>query len=678
MNKLHSEVTALPVLKNIFIVFLLLLLASISAGAAEPDQTAPSSPPPEAAKAQETSSIRVGDLDLITEEYVVQEGDWLIRVLKKKGVASSRDVRKILKLLKELNSSFRDLNMIRPGEKIVILVKAGSSKQSKPAARPAMEKAVTERSKPEKSKPVIPKGIPGQLKYEAYEIKRGDTIVALAASRYDLSQSQLYNRYFKLFKECNPSIRNLNRIFAGQKVKLPLFPPVRVASLEKSPTIPDLDNASDGRVPIEPVNAGTRIPDPVVNPEKRPDRSSEQPRVSPRAKPPRKKPAPPTALKKTKKRPKPVKSKKRGTTVYATIPYKSNDIGHIFKKMGSDWINSGEHFIPLKSGGQINLKASSYPVIRLNDGVTVILDLTGELPANMSRFIQSTWNDYRIVHLDGGDDLRSALDKILKACGFSRAVKAGKPLLLGKDIRFEIRGDWILTASDADANAEKEFIVLNLLSSPRGYVPETIKNHLKIQKVQVIEYPPGANPLDAHMPQGEVYRAKDRFALIEALLKLTGHPFSVREQIPAFKGQKEDFRLIINADFFVKTGKGNTILDLTGLDPQIVSLLKKRLISVLSLTDEKDPLVIAKRILDKLQVKNRKGPHRMEAIHDAENKKVTITVPGIAFSGIDGKKILVTPVDIPENISGFLQKKDYGLLLLSGFSNSGSPTDYLK
>ncbi len=120
----------------------------------------------------------------------------------------------------------------------------------------------------------------------------------------------------------------------------------------------------------------------------------------------------------------------------------------------------------MKSGGQINLKASSYPVIRLNDGITVILDMTGELPRDMSRFIHSTWSDYRIVQLERGDDLRSALDKILKACGFTRAVKAGEPLLLGKDIRFEIRGDWILAVTDEVADPETKTLVLNLVSSP--------------------------------------------------------------------------------------------------------------------------------------------------------------------------------------------------------------------
>ena len=483
----------------------------------------------------------------------------------------------------------------------------------------------------------------------------------------------MYNRYYPLFEECNPSIQDLDRILVGQKIRLPLYPPVRVASPEEAPGIPDLDNASGGEVPIHPVNAGTKIPTPVVSPEKATDHRPAQTSEPVRAIPPAKKPVPLTASKKPEKGLSSPEGTTKGGGVSTKIPYKTEDIGDIFTKMGDEWIDSGEHFIPLQAGGQINLKASSYPVIRLNDGVTVILDTTGALPRDMSRFIQSTWNDYRIVQLEKGDDLRSALDKILKACGFTRAVKAGESLFLGKDIRFEVKGDWILSVADEVPNPEPKTLVLNLVSSPQGYVPENVKKYLEKQRVQMLEYPPGVNPLDTVKPRGKVYRVEDRFALIEALLKLTGYPFSTREQILAFTGQKEDFRLVINADFFVKTEKGNTIFDLTGLAPQLIALLKKRDISVLSLVDEKDPLVLTSRILEKLQVKSTKGPHRMEAIQDADPLKMDISMPGIFFRGVGERKVLVTPVDVPEEIVAFLLKKDYGLLLLSGFPPNGPP-----
>ena len=246
---------------------LLLLPVYAFAAAAEQDQKAPSSPPSEAAEDRETGSIRLGDLNLVTEEYVVQEGDWMIKVLREKGVPAERDMQKLLKLLKELNSSFRNLNLIRPGEKIMILVKAGPSEKSEAAAGPVAEKSLPESEGTKKTESRIEKSLRGHLKYEAYKIRPGDSLGALAITRYGFSRDQLFNQYYPLFRECNPSIQDLDRLLVGQNVRLPLYPPVRATSLAKTPVIADLDNASGGRVPIHPVKSGIKIPNPAVNPE---------------------------------------------------------------------------------------------------------------------------------------------------------------------------------------------------------------------------------------------------------------------------------------------------------------------------------------------------------------------------------------------------------------------------
>lgn len=64
----------------------------------------------------------------------------------------------------------------------------------------------------------------------------------------------------------------------------------------------------------------------------------------------------------------------------------------------------------------------------------------------------------------------------------------------------------------------------------------------------------------------------------------------------------------------------------------------------------------------------------MEVIRDGKNIMMVFTMPGIVFQGEKGKKVLVTAVDVPEEIATFISKKDYGLLLLSGFPANGPPS----
>ena len=60
-----------------------------------------------------------------------------------------------------------------------------------------------------------------------------------------------------------------------------------------------------------------------------------------------------------------------------------NDLGNIFVEMGEEWIQTGDHFLPIDSMGSINIKAASFPIIYLQNGQRVIVDLNNELPKDI-------------------------------------------------------------------------------------------------------------------------------------------------------------------------------------------------------------------------------------------------------------------------------------------------------
>jgi hypothetical protein len=92
----------------------------------------------------------------------------------------------------------------------------------------------------------------------------------------------------------------------------------------------------------------------------------------------------------------------------------------IFREMGLEWTTGGQHFIPLQSGGQINLKAESFPVLSLPNGNRVIVDMAHGLPDKMVSLITSNWQNYSIVQIERKDDLRATIGKILSACGYPK------------------------------------------------------------------------------------------------------------------------------------------------------------------------------------------------------------------------------------------------------------------
>ena len=604
--------------------------------------------PAPARTAEKTPSIDDGAFR--TQEYVVKEGDWLVKILREKGLIKDQNLPELLSLLRKLNSSLRSLDMIQPGEKIVILVKVVPGSGS--------EEETTRK-----------------LRYETYRVKRGDILSRVAMRRYGLSKEQFNRDYLRLFAECNPSINDPNRLLVGQDIKLPHYPPEHVETAEKAPVLRDLEK-SPHRVVLKPPTTIRRPQLPRPTPSLPPETPTPSPApVKGRPEhavtdtPPSRKPAP--ALSKATASARghggAPSERDREATIIIT-----DGLGTVISRMGEEWVHSGEHFIPMMSGGHIHLDAESYPIVRLQKGITVIVDVHSALPLKMSRVLESTWANYRVVRLSASDDLRSALDKILNAFNYPKILKGGAPLKLGGNIPVSITGDWIVTPSETRSGNVPKFVVINLMDGRNQGLPRTIKNYLKLIGVEVIEYPPtDEGPSDAGaLPTART--ATDAAALIEAVLNLRGQPFTARVNIPAYTTRNEDFRFTVQADFYLEIGGRRHIIDLGGLNPDVVSLLKDNGISVLCLAKEKEPVEMVSRILEFLDVGFERGPHSFMATRGDMSRNVKLTLSGITFYDHKGSSVLATSLDLPPEIVAFLSQRGYSILVLSPFAPSGS------
>ena len=529
----------------------------------------------------------VDNKKVLAEEYTIKEGEWVWQVLRQKGLLERRNLSELLLVLQALNKSISKLDLVHPGEKIIIPLKiAPVAGAPVLAAPPPPVKASIEELK--------------DLDLENYTVEQGDSLTRVIKGRYDVPTSYLYNEYLGMVKRLNPSIRDLNIIHPGQKIRLPIYSPEIV------------------RKPIKTV-----------------------------------------AAQKPKEEVEDVKEKKATSTL-------AYDLGVIFTEMGEEWVQTGEHFIPLKSGGQIDLKAVSFPILSLRNGSRVIVDLNNKLPGKMAKLIESSWGNYRVLHLEEGDSLRSVLDKILGVCNYPKVSKIGKPLELGGDIPIRISGDWIITLSETKSDNKPSFIAINLTEGQSQDIPRMIKDYLMTLGVKVIDYPM-AEDKDADLEEkvALLEGGEKPESLVRTLLDLTGRSYSAQVEIPVYQRQKADFKLIVKADFFLKIKNRDAIIDLTGLGPEVVSLLEEHQFLVLTLATEQDPLSIVSMTLGFLGIESHDGPHPFLATNRDDSRNVKLTLPGIIFSDANGNAILATPLSVPDEIAAFLSKRAYRILPLS-------------
>ncbi|MDZ7699087.1 MAG: LysM domain-containing protein [Deltaproteobacteria bacterium] len=584
-----------------------------------------------------------------TQEYVVKEGDWLTKILREQGLMKNYDTDELLKILRQLNNSLKNINLIRPGEKIVILVKVMPKKGH---ARPTL--------------------------YHTYTIRPGDSLYQLAVERYGLSDKAFTRHYMPLLKEYNPDIENLDLVRPGKKIKLPVYPipsPSETAGADDTQPIErDVDPGkrvilTKPRIVSGEFDLETRLPpeppwedgEPTTDPPSAPE--------SPEAPEEPAEPEPPGSTEPEKA---PVRENVRDIQPAdkGMVIVMADDMGKIFEAMGEEWIAEGEHFIPMTSGGHINLKTENYPLLRLQKGPTVIVDLTGALPRKMRRLIESTWSSYRVVAIDAQDDLRSALGKVLRSCNYDRIFKRGEPLELRGSIHVKITGDWILATPAADAGKGPRFIVISLRGPNSPPLPANIKDYLNLMEIDVLEYPPGQDKPGRDkkdVPKGvtPVQKAKDPASLVHAVLKMTGLPHTTGQELPAFISQQDDFKLTVRADFYLENHKNGAVIDLSGLDPKVISLLRDRGVDVLSLSGETRLLTTLGKLLKFLHVRYKEGPHTFDAIPGKAVTNVRLTLPGVVFKNGNGESVIATGAGLPDQLVRFLSQKGYRVLVLS-------------
>ncbi|MFP3929277.1 MAG: LysM peptidoglycan-binding domain-containing protein, partial [Desulfobacteraceae bacterium] len=283
---------------------------------------------------------------------------------------------------------------------------------------------------------------PGELEdieLERYTVRPGDSLVKILQSKYELSQDEPYQRYLRAIQRLNPSIQDPDLIHPGQVIRLPIHSPDLV------------------RMPIEPADS-------------RP--SPEEEKVEVDFSPP-----PPDAV---EIRPEPVEPD----------PLR-DELGRIFVLLGADWIQRGQHYIPLKDRSGVDLRADNYPMIDLDNGTKVIVDLHHSMPGEMATLIETTWEHYRVVHLDEDQGLYGALDKILPECDLGVVYRRGEPYHLKGGLPVRITADWIIEKGGAGSGSEAQVVMITLLADETPATPPLVRSYLEKRGVQVLDYPPG-------------------------------------------------------------------------------------------------------------------------------------------------------------------------------------------
>jgi len=394
------------------------LLAATVAAAQGPEER------PQIFLEKKVYSETVGGKRSIYEAHTVEKGESLWKILQRRQPLTSARFAEKLREFRRANPEVSDPSRLAPGQKI--LVPAGGRQR------------------------IVEEG-----RAVAYEVKRGDSLSAILASR-DVPRSE-WRKYFDAVREINPSVRDVDLIYANSTLLLPTEgyfagAPVEVAAAERG------GDASG----VPPGPEAPKVPEPAKAPEPPPTAAEKEAPPLTRDVPPAPgqgalasgKPQAELQAPKARGAEAPiVETGKRETAaeavpVPASFPYRGL-LSDLVSALGETWIESGTLYLPLPAGGEIVLRLADFPIVKFPSGLEALVDFGGGVPPRVRDAITANWRHMRIVSLGDVRTATDAIDRLLTASGYY-SVKEGiaHPVVIGESISVILPAQWIVQRTE--------------------------------------------------------------------------------------------------------------------------------------------------------------------------------------------------------------------------------------
>lgn len=424
-------------------------------------------------RAKKVETLQSGD-------YRVREGDTLWKIFLEYFGARNEDMPYLYKKFRELNPRIKDLNHIMTGQRIVI---------------PRM---------PEESGDMVVKA----ASPDVYVMKQGQHLAMILRDVYGVPDRLIFNEYLNLIKEMNPDIDDVNHVEPGQKIKMPKLSEVMdvVRDRQKEDLKPSVSMKKEVKKPA----VSEKAPE---QPEKEDTIGAALPVTPP---PPReKKVEPPAVMEQVKtaksgpsEKPEEVKSEQgpqpqegveqdgfvtAGETEDDTARLDDaarerasrlvrNTLMPALAEMGGKKRDQGTYFMPMAGGSNLSINTSEIPVMELDTGKRLILDVNNKISPEVKNVLEKTFSDCKIVS-GPVDDLEGLMDRILSVSGYFSVNRDPGPLLVGEEEKVRFFGKWIVYKDFSRHNV----FVVNVLSDADKRTPRAIREYASRFGIDLIE-----------------------------------------------------------------------------------------------------------------------------------------------------------------------------------------------
>ncbi len=536
--------------------------------------------------------------DILCDPYVVKKNDWIMKLLRQKGEISHKDYPEFLRIFKRLNPHVHDIDRIRPGQQIVIPLKK------------VRRDAFPEQSSGVVTIPFLADSRMSEAleKYSSpYRIQKGDCISILISRQFEGYGTQAYENGMKLFRVMNPKIKNLNRVYVGQLIRIP---DPAIQSRQGFPSLFDQTTQHGKTTDIDPsITSGqkTPIPDMVKDTEKQ----TESP------------------------------------------------LSEVAWALDAKFFNKGVYYFPRLGWEDVKVDLSRSPFMELRDGMRVFFPMNADNQASEIKMAQSFWKDVHIVTTGPGDSAEQIFDAVLGR--FENKVVKNRLSVSDRGVKIEVRGMWIIEQPEP-SEEEKRYLCITLIDGPEARTPTSIIRYLDQKGIVIKEVLKGkiSAARESNAPRYKrtsedmrVINASNHKVFVSDFLGAMGYRYQPNETISF-----EYAGIPINAVSNLATHNSGTsfLIDFGEFYGDAVRAIKKSGRNIIQIKDSDSLNAISARLLAAMGVSFTENPKFLAAERSAGHN-TTLTIPGFLIDDAKIPETLLAMVPLHDGVVEFLANK---------------------
>jgi len=504
-------------------------------------------------------SESVGGKRSFYETHVVEKGETLWKILGRSRPLSPERYAEKLKDFVRTNPQIKDPSRLSPGQEIV--VPSGARDEGAEDG-----------------------------KTFAYEVQKGDTLSGIYVSRG--APGPGLKEFLEAVREVNPSIDNVDRIYAGKMLRLPTGTyfgevPAQAAAAERPETAPPEAPAPAPR-PAETEAPAPRTAETGTQaaPLTRDAASAPGQDAQAAAKPQAellapKTPAPDASFLETGRK----EPEREPVVPPATFPYRGL-LSDIFNALGEKWIEKGTMFLPLPSGEELVLLLPDFPLVKFQGGEAALIDFRGGLPPRVRESIPANWKYIRVVSLERARGAGEMIDRILRVSGY-HSVKEGitRPLVIGETVSVVLPARWVIQRTE-DSLLSGDLVLLKETPEKPSAELAAVLRYAQRVGVRVLPYADDPKAMegflvgvdeeekDQGIPVGVVIPAGGGIPAVDFSLSILGIPPMEGERL-RIGGAGGTYQLVLQPERVFKASGKTHVVDTGKMSNAIRSILKE-------------------------------------------------------------------------------------------------------